>query len=337
MKDEPRVPSNDHDDVGELIRLAGKRTAVPSERTERVRAAAREAWKVETGRHARKRRMSLWAGLGGCAAAASLVVAYLLLPPGGDATRGTGPAARIEMLAGAAWSRTADGAREALAAGATIRPGADLATESDGLAALRMASGHSVRLDRSTTIRLLPDGSIAVDAGAIYVDSRDDTLASGPMTVRTPLGLVREIGTQFEVRLEASSVRVRLREGAVIVDQGDKAHEVHAGTELKLDEDGNVTRREISSYEPGWGWIEAITPLPELEDRTLRSFLEWVARERGWTLSYADEAVARSASEIVLSGTTSRMTIDEALQAVLVTSRMTHRIEEGVLIIENGS
>jgi ferric-dicitrate binding protein FerR (iron transport regulator) len=300
-----------------------------------VRAAARESWQNEVAQRARTRRGYLWAGLGGCAVAASLVLAYFLLPFGGGAQVKSGPAAVVQMLAGPAWNRSDDGERTLLASGDALGVGSDLATGEDGRAAIRMASGHSVRLDHSTRIRLLPDGSVAVDSGAIYVDSQAGMLTTAPLLVRTPLGMIREIGTQFEVRLETSLVRVRLREGAVIVDQGDRAHEVHAGTELELHEDGPVTRREISAYEPAWGWFEAITPLPDLGSRTLRSFLEWVARERGWRLSYADEAVARSASEIVLSGTTTRMTIDQALAAVLVTSRMTHRVEDGVLVIES--
>ncbi len=335
MKDESRIPMNEHDDVGDLIRLAGKRTVVSPERAARVRAAALEAWKSETGRHARRRRMAVRAALGGCAAAAAIALAWFLLPFGDGTSLGPGPAAQVEMLAGDAWSHSGDGAREALAAEDPLPAGSDLATAGDGRAALRMASGHSVLLDHSTRIRLMSDGVIAIDEGAIYVDSRAGAPAIGPMTVRTPLGLIREIGTQFEVRLEPSAVRVRLREGAVIVDQGDRAHEVHAGTELDLDAEGTATRHEISHYETAWSWIETITPLPDLENRSLRSFLEWVARERGWTLSYADESVARSASEIVLSGTTSRMTIDEALEAVLVTSRLTHRVEDGALTIES--
>jgi hypothetical protein len=71
----------------------------------------------------------------------------------------------------------------------------------------------------------------------------------------------------------------------------------------------------------------------DLEGRSAREFLDWVARERGWGLSFSDETVARSAEEIVLGGTVERLTLDEALDAVLPTCRMTYRVEAGVLWI----
>ena len=71
----------------------------------------------------------------------------------------------------------------------------------------------------------------------------------------------------------------------------------------------------------------------ELDGRSARAFLDWIARERGWKLAFADEFVARAADEIVLGGTASRLTVEEALDAVLPTCRMTHRVEGGVLVV----
>ena len=41
-------------------------------------------------------------------------------------------------------------------------------------------------------------------------------------------GVIEEVGTQFEVRLEDRSVRVRLREGAVVVHHDGRSDEVHS-------------------------------------------------------------------------------------------------------------
>ena len=108
---------------------------------------------------------------------------------------------------------------------------------------------------------------------------------------------------------------------------------MQVGTELELDPDGSVTRRELSTYGPEWEWIIGITPALDLEGRTARTFLDWVARERGWTLAFADEAVARSAEEIELGGTVERLTLEQALDAVLPTCRMIYRVEDGILVI----
>ena len=71
----------------------------------------------------------------------------------------------------------------------------------------------------------------------------------------------------------------------------------------------------------------------DLEGRTARSFLDWVARERGLTLAFEEESVARAAAEIVVGGTVQRLTLEESLDAVLPTCGMTHRIEDGVLLV----
>ena len=273
------------------------------------------------------------------AAAASLILAITmqLLPVGNGVPQRTAATILVESLAGPAWIRsTGEGGTlqpRALEAGDEVPLESRLTTDDGGRAAIRLASGHSVRLDGETSIRLLDAGSIALDEGAIYVDSGLEARSATPLDVHTPLGLVREIGTQFEVRLEGDSVRVRLREGAVVVHHGNQTHEVQGGSELELDPDGSVTRRELSTYGPVWEWVVGITPALDLEGRTTRTFLDWVARERGWTLVFADEAVARSADEIVLGGTVERLTLEQALDAVLPTCKMIYRVENGVLVI----
>jgi len=54
----------------------------------------------------------------------------------------------------------------------------------------------------------------------------------------------------------------------------------------------------------------------DLEGRSAKGFLEWVARERGWVLAFTDEDVARAAEDTMLSGVLGRLTLDEALDAV---------------------
>ncbi len=145
--------------------------------------------------------------------------------------------------------------------------------------------------------------------------------------------MVREIGTQFEVRLSDETVRVRLREGTVVVHRGEESHELHAGAELEVSVDGSVVRRPVSLHADAWDWATSIAPMPDLEGLTAREFLDWVARERAWTLAFTDEGVARSAEEIVLGGSAARLTLDEALDAVLPTCGLTYRVADGVLVV----
>lgn len=332
MSEKPERPADDRDDVARLVRLAGKRQAVPPERAERVRRAARLRWQHEVRRRHRIRIVWTAAAL---AAAACLVVAIgvRLLPTGSGEPSGAASMIRVEALAGRATVVEEITRSRAVAPGDGIAVGSELSTAEASRVALRLASGHSVRLDAATTIRLIDARSLVLERGALYVDSGFETAAAGSLDVRTPFGVLQEIGTQFEVRIRGDAIRVRLREGAVVLRHDEQIYEVRAGGELEMNRDGAVVRRSIAVHGPGWDWIAGIAPMPDLEGRSARAFLEWVARERGWTLSFADESVARAADEIVLGGTVERLSLDQALEAVLPTCRMTHRVDRGVLTV----
>lgn len=335
MTTKPDRPRDEHDDVGTLLRLAGPRAAVPTERAERVRSAAYATWKRKT--RVRSHRRFVWAGAAAVAACLMLAIGFGVIP------FGTGPSPTADVLtvaslSGPAWVRDSAGTvpstSRPLAVGDGVTLGSELDTPETGRVAVRLSSGHSVRLDRSTRVRVLEAGVLALDRGAVYVDSGMGRETVASLSIRTPLGIVEEIGTQFEVRLEEDSVRVRLREGAVVVHRDEGTYDVVVGGELEIGVDGSVATRELATHGSEWAWVADITPMLELDGRSARDFLEWVARERGWTLSFADEQVARSAEEIVLGGTVSALTLDQALETVLPTCRMVHHVTDGTLIVE---
>ncbi|MCP3981961.1 MAG: FecR domain-containing protein [bacterium] len=321
------------DDIARLVRLAGRRPAAAPERVERVRREARAQWQEVVSRRSRRRGLRLTVGL---AAAASLVlVATLWILAGRGAAHDVplGPIV-VEALSGHVWGLTAgSGERSALEPGSDLPLGSELVSGEDGRVAIRLASGHSIRLDVGTALRIVDAGSLDLARGAIYVDS-GFIGATAALEVRTPLGTVREIGTQFEVRLGDESVRVRLREGRVVVRGRDATYQVAAGSQLDLAADGSVTRGRVATHGDVWGWVDGLTPMIDIDGRSAREFLDWVSRERGWTLAFGDEKLARAADEVRLSGTTSGMDVEQALEAVMATSRMSHRIENGVLLIE---
>jgi transmembrane sensor len=218
--------------------------------------------------------------------------------------------------------------------GGEIPPGSTVTTAGASRVSLRLESGHSVRLDAESSVHLLADGRLALDRGAVYVDSDGAPEGEAPVVVSTPLGRVREIGTRFEVRLEAEALRVRLRDGAVVVRADGAEHEVAAGEELLVSELDGVHRTTISPHDPAWAWTASIAPILPLEGRPAREFLEWYARERGLRLAFSDAEIAASTSDIELSGSARGLELDEALQVVLRTSRLRHRVEDGVLWID---
>lgn len=330
--------SNESDDrVGALLRLTGRRPAVPVDRAERVQAAVRAHWQAEVDRRSRRRWVTTAAVL---ATAATLVLAAGLgfwRREGPSPARG--PVGRVEVVSGPASmgpaSRGAWASTATVRSGEPVAPGSELATEERGRLAIRLVSGESVRLDEGTRVRVLSGRTLAVDRGAVYVDSGgEDGRLHDPIEIRTPLGSIRDIGTQFEVRILDTSVRVRVREGSVSVDRPAGGLEVAAGHELEVQEDGRIDRRRLATFGADWAWVAEVLPAMDLEGRSLREFLEWVARESGRRLRLASPELAASASTITLNGSIEGMTLDQAVASVLATCGMAHRTEGNALIVE---
>ena len=242
--------------------------------------------------------------------------------------------ARVEWLAGEVNldSRLATGVGAELAAGTTV---ATAPGEPPARVALRFASG-SVRLDAGTRVRLVSASRLELERGAVYVDSDPAAAGGGGLEVETALGLVREIGTQFEVRLEdrgAGALEVRVREGRIEIEGARETHPVAAGERLRLSDDGSAERRPLAPDASEWGWVIAAAPTPEIEGMSLRAFLDWSCRETGRSLRFEDPSLESTAAGIVLHGTIEGLGHEEALGVVLAGAGLEHRVEAGSLVI----
>jgi len=335
-RDDPRR----EDDVATLLVAAGPRPDDDAVR-ERVKTTVRARWRTTVRARAIRRRWFLVAHLTAAALAAAVVVSLMPFPPGGlpDArTAAPAPdAARVEAVLGAGLSAAgAGGARpERLRVGDPIRPGAILATGAGAGAALRTVDGVSIRIGGGTRLRLLSPTELVLDEGRVYIDNPPATTPRHRLAVRTPLGTVRDAGTQFEAALDGADLRVRVREGAVSLARADGADETTAGTEMRVSPDGRVERRAFPAHGPEWAWATELAAPIDIEGRPLGEFLAWVTREMGWRVSFADEALAVSSAGIVLHGSISGLTPDEARATVLATCGLTSRLTGETLVIED--
>lgn len=231
------------------------------------------------------------------------------------------------------------GGSEPIRAGSTLdtRAMGDLGA---GHAALRLVGGQSVRLDRDSRIRLVSGTTLELERGAVYVDSDTASALGGSgVEVRTTLGVVRDIGTQFEVRLltdDGGAVRVRVREGEITLERNGSSHLATAGEQLTFDAAGDLRRVPVAIHGDAWQWVLDAAPAPEIEGRPLREVLDWIVREGGWTLRFADDATAEHAAGVTLHGDAAGLTVDEVAAMVLRGSGLDFRVEKGELVVSVG-
>ncbi|RMH17237.1 MAG: hypothetical protein D6696_16260 [Acidobacteria bacterium] len=236
-----------------------------------------------------------------------------------------------------AGDRPAGAALLTLAAGEPIHAGAVLDTGrpgAGGRAALRLAGGQSLRLDQGSRVRLASSASVVLEGGAVYVDSG----GGAPIEVRTALGVVRDVGTRFEVRLLPGAgggvLRVRVRDGEVVLERDGETHPAAAGEELAVAADGRVRRAASPVYGPRWDWVLDAAPAPDVAGRRLAVFLDWLEREGGWTVRFADDAAAARAANTILHGDLRDLTPVQASSMVLGSAGLAYRLEAGDFIVE---
>lgn len=319
------TPERDTDHIEQLLRLAGPREAVPPERALRVRAAVRDEWRRQTRARAQRIRVG-WA-IGALATAALVLVGVRLAVRDSAPIDGVGPAiATVETVAGLVGFQIGD----------QVRAGSSLATGADGRMAVRMVGGAVVRVDRETRLQLVSGSALLLGEGAIYVDS-GTSAGLAAIEIRTKLGVARDIGTRFEVRLRGSALRLRVRDGLVQLTQGRATHEAKPGDELTLDDSGRLARRTVPVFGADWAWADTLATPFELEGRSLREFLAWIAGENGWRLRFANAAVEEQAAKETMHGSIEGLTPEEALAAVLPTTSVEYQLEDGVLTIRAGA
>jgi ferric-dicitrate binding protein FerR (iron transport regulator) len=332
MIDSPDPHARDVDDdmAIRLLRLAGQRSPAPDLRAARVRAAVQSEWQRTVRRRTVRVRALVGAVFIAVAAAAAAVGRVTLGEPSG-ASAGQ-PVAVVEQLDGVSYRLDGSAGGRVpvrLSLRDSVRTGEWLETGPGARAGLRFGDGISVRLDAGTRVRARSTGSLELAAGAVYVDTGRET---GNFEIRTVMGIARDVGTQFEVRLLDAAVRVRVRSGAVELRDRERAVSARAGTEITMSTAG-VVSSAIAVHGPEWDWVGRLAPPLAFDGATLSEFLERVAREEGWVLRYADTALGREASAIILHGSVEGLTPIEAVDVAIASSGLRHHLQGGELIV----
>ncbi len=322
------------DELERVLKAAGKRERAPADIEREVRERLRQEWReIVAERHSRRRR---WSGF---AIAASVLVAafgfWLAASwPGASA----GPVATMAVaLADVRFTSGWLQGWQPATAGQSINAGESLETGRNGRAAISLPGIASARLDHDTRIRLVSAELLVIERGALYVDAGVELPGDSRLAVETPSGVVHHVGTQYEVRLDGSDVRLRVREGRVVWRSNSGAVERgHAGEQLMIAADGAVRRQQASLYGESWDWIASTTPAIDIEGQPLAEFLSWAGRELGREVVFATPEVARETAKIVVHGSIDGLTPAQALVAVLATTSVRGTLDGGRIVVTNG-
>jgi ferric-dicitrate binding protein FerR (iron transport regulator) len=308
---------NSDQDVARVLRSAGARPGPPPHVTQAVRDAVAEEWRAMLAQRARRRRSLATAAAVAAGLAIALWALLPLLSPPGEQLADTGRSIGTVSSRSSGWSRW-----HPLTEHQPVHAGDLVATAADGRAALTFEGGVSVRLDHDTKLAMTDRHHITLQSGAVYVDSgmqpRGD--AEG-LQLSTPVGAVRHVGTQYEVRLVDGGVRIAVREGAVELSSANGAtRSTKAGEQLMVSADGAIVRTAISRDDVRWRWSAQTAPEFDIDGRSVSEFLTWAARELGRELVFVTPDSEAQAARTALSGSIRGLDPEDALAAVLPTT-----------------
>jgi hypothetical protein len=315
------VQEHQDDTVSTLMNLAGPRATVPGDIEYRVHDHVRKHWQSTV----KTRNVARWAIPASLAAA--LLIAFALNIGTPDVTPKTiGVVAHINNNPGSAGPEFVIG--DPVFAGDNIHTGANggvsIVLKDD--ISLRIAANSSLRLDQADDIMLLQ--------GQVYVDSGDRVYRSRHLTVNTATGSATDVGTQFAIAFEGSSMSVAVREGIVDIAHEQSVFTAEAGDKLLFQTGSEVVADRIEPFDPSWNWATSLAPDFDITDRSLLDFLKWAARETGKSLTFSSDQIRMAAMSTKVVGSIKNFTPEEALDAVLATTQFDYEISAQSITIK---
>jgi ferric-dicitrate binding protein FerR (iron transport regulator) len=321
------------DDDEHALRSGLRADALSPEAMARIRAATEAEWRAQV---AAAPVTPWWRRGAALAAAASLLVVAL----GAITFTRSGGGEQLGTLARADGAGLVEhrllGRDAGVAVGMPLRSTKNYASR--GGALLALAGGGNLRVAPGSQFEIQAAHQLRLTKGEVYVDIPPGEHAAAGFVVLTGAGEFRHLGTQFSVALVEDGTRLRVREGRVQWRAEDQAPAtVEAGFELRIDAQRNVSRRAIDTVGDSWAWTEVMTPDIEIEDRPLGEFLQWVSRETGRKLVFADEEVRRQIADTRMHGNVRGMTALNALRAVMAATSLRFDLPEGAIRVSLAS
>ena len=308
----------DRGSVDNLLQRAGRRAPPPQDVRDAVYAATQAAWRQSHRQRVRMRHLSMAAAVLLCVGLGSL--AWLTHTP---VVAKNVVAARIESVTGRSELRADSGAAPvagALTVGRELRNGDVIRSRPGSHLILRRPGGLTIHVGPDSEIAWESPNELRLAQGVVYVE----TFGAGTdeaFVLVTHEGRIQHIGTRFGVQVDERRVRVMVRDGAVQIAGVRGERQLQAGLEGRLDAGGGYAELPLGPDAGPWNWMLDGPTRFEIEDRPLREVLREMSAAAGVSLVWSSTEVARDADALVLHGPPLALPPQQALDAVLLTTR----------------
>jgi ferric-dicitrate binding protein FerR (iron transport regulator) len=124
------------------------------------------------------------------------------------------------------------------------------------------------------------------------------------------------------VRKQGDAMVISIREGRVRVTSPTTSNTAEAGQVLRLTNNGELTRSSLAASDPHWQWAMQAAPYFDIDNQSLATFLQWIARETGRHVVYSTPQAEAAAEAVKLRGSIAGLDADVALTTVLATTQL---------------
>jgi ferric-dicitrate binding protein FerR (iron transport regulator) len=304
--------------MAQLLNLAGLRPGIPADVQRRVHAGVRQEWQSVT----KRRQILRWSGA--FALAASVLLAVTLNPgPGEIAMNKLGSVALVVGGSGG----------DSFISGSNINRNDTITTSSGQSVSIVLNDGLSLRVASNSSLHFNAADDFTLTTGKVYADSGQSIYRDRGITIHTDVGSAMDIGTQFVVEYLDGNMAVAVREGRVDVSQEQESYLAVAGEKLFLQPDTSFVITPISVNDSSWDWAVALAPAFDIHNKPLLDFLKWTARELGKELVFVDNETRMAAMRAILRGSVANLSLEEALQSELATTKFQYRFDDFQIVI----
>ena len=298
--------------IAEILQRVGPRGKPSEDVTASIKANVKTAWQEEVVTAAnlqkRRRRMAIAASVAVIAGAG-----YFFNPE-----PETVSVAAANQVIGNVEYKIADSQKwSALLSTTDLTVNTEVRVSNGSYASITLGNGMNLRIDQGTQLAITSPAEVFLQTGGLYAESEDES----SVTITTPFGAARDIGTEFEVRVQPNQWRVQVREGLVAVEHQDSKQIAKAGERLVIAQDQSTQRQTVSAADQSWHWTHQVHEPFNLEGASLSQYLSWWSDETGRRITFRNDSDGVAAGSTILHGSLGNVSVDDSLAIVLSTTR----------------